>query len=152
MGQTIRQAEKRDQEAVVECVQAAYSKYVERIGKRPAPMLADYSALITQGVVSVLVDDEDIRAILVMWPEDGYLFVDNIAVDPRFQGQGLGHTLIAFVEQQAREVQLDAICLYTNVLMTENRLFYHKLGFEEEGYHVQNGYHRVFLRKRLIQS
>ena len=85
-----------------------------------------------------------------MIPQGKSMFVENIAVDPRFQGQGLGHMLMAFVEQQARAEQLNEISLYTNELMTENFPFYHKLGFEEEGRSVQDGYHRVFLRKRLM--
>jgi len=145
----IRQAEQEDQEALVACVQAAYSKYIERIGKKPAPMLADYKALIAQRMVYVLADEKEVRGVLVMMPQGRNLFVENVAVDPRCQGQGRGLTLIAFVEQQARNEQLDEIRLYTNELMTENLLFYHQLGFEEEGRHVQNGYHRVFLRKRL---
>ena len=149
MEHTIRQAEPEDQEALVNCVQAAYSKSIERIGKKPAPLLADYQALIAQGVVSVLADEEGIRGVLVMMPQGRGMFVENVAIDPRFQGQGLGRTLMAFVEQQARKEQLDEIRLYTNELKTENLLFYHRLGFEEESRHVQNGYRRVFLRKRL---
>jgi ribosomal protein S18 acetylase RimI-like enzyme len=146
---TIRQAEPEDQEALVHCVQAAYSKSIERIGKKPAPLLADYQALIAQGIVSVLADEEGIRGVLVMMPQGRGMFVENVAIDPRFQGQGLGRTLMAFVEQQARKEQLDEIRLYTNELMTENLLFYRQLGFEEECRHVQNGYRRVFLRKKL---
>jgi len=145
----IRQAEQEDQEALVACVQAAYSKSIERIGKKPAPMLADYKALIAQGMVSVLADEKAVRGVLGMMPQGRTMFVENVAVDPRCQGQGLGRTLMAFVEQQARKEQLDEIRLYPNDLMTEHLLFYHQLGFEEEGRHVQNGYHRVFLRKRL---
>jgi ribosomal protein S18 acetylase RimI-like enzyme len=77
------------------------------------------------------------------------LLVENIAIDPRFQGQGLGQVLMVFVEQQARKEQLNEIRLYTNELMTENLRFYHKLGFEEGSRRVQDGYHRVFLRKGL---
>jgi ribosomal protein S18 acetylase RimI-like enzyme len=146
---TIRQAEPEDQEALVNCVQAAYSKYIERIEKKPAPLLADYQALIAQGIVYVLTDKKGIRGVLVMMPQGRDMFVENIAIDPRFQGQGLGRALMAFVEQQAQKEQLDEIRLYTNELMTENLLFYHQLGFEEESRHVQNSYRRVFLRKRL---
>jgi ribosomal protein S18 acetylase RimI-like enzyme len=145
----IRQAKQEDQAALVACVQAAYSKYIERIGKKPAPMLADYKALIAQGMVYVLTDEKEVRGVLVMMPQGRDMFVENVAVDPRLQGQGLGRTLMAFVEQQGRKEQLDEIRLYTNELMTENLLFYHQLGFEEEGRLVQNGYRRVFLRKRL---
>jgi hypothetical protein len=61
MNRIVRQAEQGNQEALVDCVQAAYSKYIERIGKTPAPMLADYTTLIAQGTVYVLADEKEVR-------------------------------------------------------------------------------------------
>jgi ribosomal protein S18 acetylase RimI-like enzyme len=145
----IRLAQAADQRAVVACVRAAYSKYLVRMGREPAPLYADYKALIAQGVVYVLANEEGVRGVLVMMPRERSMFVENVAVDPRFQGQGLGQVLMAFVEQQTRKEQLDEIRLYTNELMTENLRFYQKLGFEEDGRRVEDGYHRVFLRKGL---
>jgi len=145
----IRPAQAADQWAVVACVRAAYAKYSTRMDREPAPLHADYQALIAQGVVYVLATEAEVRGVLVMIPEHGSLFVENVAVDPRFLGQGLGQRLMAFVEQQARKEQLQEIRLYTNEVMTENLRFYHKLGFEEEGRRVEDGYHRVFLRKKL---
>lgn len=145
----IRQAQAADQRAVLACVRAAYSKYLVRMGREPAPLHADYEALIAQGVVYVLANEEEVRGVLVMMSWERSLLVENVAVDPRFQGQGLGQVLMAFVEQQGRKEQLDEIRLYTNEVMTENLRFYHKLGFEEDGRRVEDGYHRVFLRKGL---
>ncbi|HVB26102.1 MAG TPA: GNAT family N-acetyltransferase [Ktedonobacteraceae bacterium] len=145
----IRLAQAAEQKAVVACVRAAYSKYVVRMNREPAPMHADYATLIKKGVVYVLADDDVIQGVLVMMPEKKYMFVENVAVDPHFQGQGLGLVLMTFVEQQARNEQLNEIRLYTNELMTENLRFYHKLRFEEESRRVQDGYQRVFLRKVL---
>lgn len=145
----IRQAQAADQRAVWACVRAAYSKYLVRMGREPAPLHADYEALIAQGVVYVLANEEEVRGVLVMMSWERSLLVENAAVDPRFQGQGLGQVLMAFVEQQGRKEQLDEIRLYTNEVMTENLRFYHKLGFEEDGRRVEDGYHRVFLRKGL---
>ena len=148
----IRQAQAADHEAIVACVYAAYSKYLARMDRKPAPLYADYRTLIVQGVVYVLVAKEEVRGVLVMMPEHRSLFVENIAVDPRFQGQGLGQTLMAFVEQQARKEQLHEIRLYTNEVMKENLRFYHRLGFEEECRAVEDGYYRVFLRKGLLSK
>ena len=146
----IRLAQAADQDAIVTCVRSAYSRYLIRMDREPAPMYADYNALIAQEVVYVLESEEGVRGILVMMPQNGSMFVENIAVVPRFQGQGLGKMLMAFVEQQAREVHLREISLYTNEVMTENLAFYQKLGFEEDARHVEDGYHRVFLRKQLM--
>ncbi|KAK6851895.1 acyl-CoA N-acyltransferase [Apiospora arundinis] len=41
--------------AIRAMVQAAYSKYVERIGRPPAPMLADYEKILDEGVQEVWV-------------------------------------------------------------------------------------------------
>lgn len=150
MNHTIRQAIATDQPAVVDCVQAAYRVYVDRIGRPPAPMLANYEALIAQGVVYVLTIRKRICGVLVMMPRGAEMFVENIAVDPRYQGQGLGRTLMAYVERRTRQEQLPVIRLYTNELMTENLMFYPMLGFEEEGRSTQDGYRRVFLCKRLM--
>lgn len=145
----IRQAQEGDLDAIVACVRAAYSKYIARIGKEPAPLLADYAALIAQEVTYVLSGEEGVRGVLVMMPQGRRMFVENVAVDPRSQGQGLGRMLMAFVEQQTRKERLDEIYLYTNELMTENLFFYRRLGFAEEARKVHDGYRRVFLRKAI---
>ena len=50
----LRKARPEDRIAVEAIVAAAYSLYVERIGKPPGPMLDDYARLIEAGAVSVL--------------------------------------------------------------------------------------------------
>ena len=45
----IQLAQGSDCAAVQACVQAAYVQYVARLGCEPAPMLADYAALIGRG-------------------------------------------------------------------------------------------------------
>ena len=149
MNCVIRRAVASDQHAVIECVRAAYGNYIERLGKPPAPMLADYAALIAEGVVYVLTIRGRIRGVLVMMRQGATMFVENIAIAPECQRQGLGRIVMMHIEQQTRKEQLSAIRLYTNELMTENLVFYHKLGFEEEGRSMQDGYQRVFLCKDL---
>lgn len=146
----IRPATADDARAVAACVNAAYAMYIERMGKPPAPMLADYDALIAQQAVWVLPGDERLRGILVMMPRGDHLFLENIAVYPDDQGKGLGRRLMAFIEQQARALGLPAIELYTNEAMTENLAFYPRLGFVEVSRQVEDGYRRVFMRKTLI--
>jgi ribosomal protein S18 acetylase RimI-like enzyme len=147
---SIRQARQEDREAIEDCVQAAYAKYIPRIGMKPAPLLADYHALIANQVAYVLVCEEGIRGVLVMIPQGQAMHVENIAVHPNSQGQGLGHALMAFVEQHTRKELLQEIRLYTHERMTENLHFYHNLGFQEEDRRIEDEYHRVFLHKILL--
>jgi GNAT superfamily N-acetyltransferase len=144
----IRLATLSDLESIVDCVRCAYSKYIERIGREPAPMLADYASYIKQGDVWVLVEN-DIRGLLVAFPEDTYYFIETVAVYPNFQGRGYGKVLMQFAEEQAQVHHLSELRLYTNIAMTENLVFYPKLGFEEVERKTEDGYHRVYFRKRL---
>ncbi len=139
--------------AVVACVRAAYTKYVVPIGREPAPMLADYPALIARGVVHVLREPvkADVRGLIVLLPTDRAMFVENVAVHPHYQGQGLGGRLMAFAEERARAADLPEVRLYTNEAMTENLAFYGLLGFEETARRLDDGYRRVFLHKILGQ-
>lgn len=110
-------------------------------------MLSDYAALIDAGEVWLAEHSGHVVGVLVMRRQGQALFVENIAVHPRAQGQGLGRRLMAFVEQQARAWQLAEVTLYTNEAMTENLVFYERLGFSETGRRLEDGYRRVYLRK-----
>lgn len=151
---TIRPARPDDRAAVEAIVAAAYSVYVERIGKPPGPMLDDYARLIAQGHVSVLDAGEEpqgtaIVAIIVLLAKADHLLLDNIAVHPAHQGRGLGRRLILFAEAEARHRGHTELRLYTHAKMTENIALYQRIGFAETGRAQQGGYDRVFMTKRL---
>ena len=149
MDMTIRRGQMHEHAAVASCAEAAYAKYVHRIGKKPAPMLADYEKLIGEGVVYVLPAEAGTAGFVVMVPDEQGMCLENIAVHPDWQGRGLGRALIAFVEAEARSRGLRAVHLYTNEAMTENLALYPSLGFEEVGRRTEDGYRRVFFRKVL---
>jgi hypothetical protein len=44
----IRKADKRDLDSIRRCAAAAYRKYVERIGRKPAPIVGDFEASSTE--------------------------------------------------------------------------------------------------------
>jgi len=146
----IRPAEPGDRAAVEAIVDAAYSIYLERIGKAPGPMLDDYARLIAAGAVSVLDDpDGTIAALIVLLPKPDHLLLDNIAVRPDRQGRGLGRRLIAFAESETRRLGYAELRLYTHEKMTENIALYRRLGFRETGRGREAGYDRVFMVKPI---
>lgn len=145
----IRPAVTADTQAVMAVVEAAYTHYIARIGKRPGPMDDDYAARIAAGQTWVLDRDGMIAGILVLEETaDGFL-LDNIAVRPEFHGQGLGRILIAFTEAEAKRRGFTAIRLYTHALMTENIALYTRLGFNETGRVTEKGFDRVYMEKPL---
>jgi hypothetical protein len=72
---------------VVDCVTAAFGEFVAQIGKPPAPMLADYGALIARRQVHLLEDEDGIAGVIVLAAQADHLFVDVVAVRPRRQRQ-----------------------------------------------------------------
>jgi GNAT superfamily N-acetyltransferase len=91
----------------------------------------------------------EIAGILVLLEEEDHLLLDNVAVDPRHQGKGVGRALIDFAEQEARRRSHAEIRLYTHQAMHENIALYPRLGYEETGRAEQAGFQRVFFRKTL---
>lgn len=145
----IRRATRDDVPSIRAIVEAAYSVHVPRIGRPPAPMSADYPALVEAGEAWVGVSGGRVVGVLVIRPGDGVLELENVAVEPELQGRGYGRALISFAERQAEDLGLPAVTLYTNEAMVENLRLYHSLGYIETERRVEDGYRRVYFRKGL---
>lgn len=145
-----RAATAADVARIERIVEAAYAPYVERIGRRPAPMTVDYRALVaTTDHATVLVDGDEPVGVIVTVPEPDHLLVENVAIAPHAQGRGYGRMLLSLAEQQARDLGLTQVWLYTNAKMTENVALYPRLGYAEVARHRQDGFERVFFVKDL---
>jgi len=145
----IRIAEKNHHQDICDCVDAAFSMYIDRIGKKPAPMLTDYTELISKNLVYVALDKEQFNGLIVLIPKENYLLIETVAVHPTFQGRGIGRRLIEFAFKFAKEVGLQEVRLYTNELMTENLMYYPKFGFIVLNRRIEDGYRRVYMSKPL---
>jgi ribosomal protein S18 acetylase RimI-like enzyme len=148
----IRAARVGESPMLRELVERAYERYVERIGRRPAPMDADYAARVLAGNAFVAEDDGGIAGLLVLVAGPDHLLVENVAVEPGRQGAGIGRELMAYAERRARSRGLPELRLYTNAAMTENIAFYLRLGYEEAGRRNEEGFRRVFFAKRLTPA
>ena len=145
----IRAATTADVPAIADIVEQAYRHYVDRMGKPPGPMLDDYAARVSEGVVSVLDEGTAIAGIIVLLPTTNYLLLDNVAVSPARQGSGLGRRLLAFAAAEALRRGYNEIRLYTHQTMVENQRLYASIGYVETGRGTKAGYDRVFMRKQL---
>ena len=145
----VRVAGAEDVSAIRSMVHAAYSKYVERLGRPPAPMTANYDRLVeTRNVYVLRVGGSVVGSILLARGGDS-IKVNNLVVDPSAQGRGYGRVLMDFAEDMARAQGLAAVTLFTNEKMHENIALYRKIGFTETGRKTENGFNRVFFRKDL---
>jgi N-acetylglutamate synthase-like GNAT family acetyltransferase len=146
-GPAIRRANEGDLPVIEEIITAAYSMYMARMDRPPAPMLRDYSLAVEEG--SVWVVGTPIAGLISLIPAGDSLLVENLAVHPAAQGTGLARALMDFAEQQARKLRLPRLALYTNEVMTENQAIYVHLGYRETARRSEDGYQRVFMQKDL---
>lgn len=145
----LRRAVVADLPAIRALVDEAYAKYVERIGRPPAPMTADYSALLESSRVWVLDSGGKIIGLVITADRGDHVLLDIIAVAPDVQGSGYGKQLLARAELDAAEQGLPEVRLYTNEAMTENLDYYPRQGYRETGRATEDGYRRVFFVKQV---
>lgn len=155
----LRRALPADAPAVAACAQAAFAVYLPRLPAAPLPMTKDYAAAIAAQQVWVAEIAEAaesgtaagsriIAALVLDITAEGFL-IDVIAVQPAHQGTGAGRALLELAECEARRQGFDAIQLFTNEKMTENRALYERIGYVEYKRLVLAHRTRVFLRKAL---
>ena len=147
---TIRPARPGEAGVIRDLVRRAYAVYVPRMGREPGPMADDYEQRVADNSAYVLEAGGGVAGILVLLCAKDRLLMDNVAVDPPCQGRGYAGALIAFAEREAARRGYPEISLYTHQTMTENLAMYAHLGYQETHRITEQGYDRVYLRKRLV--
>lgn len=145
----LRRATASDVSAIATLVDEAFTRYINRIGKPPAPMLADYAALVDTARVWVIEGRSSVVAMIVVVPHSDHVVVETVAVAPQTQGAGHGRRLLERAERDAAELGVTQVRLSTNEAMTENLDYYPRRGYVETGRGDEDGYRRVFFRKTI---
>jgi N-acetylglutamate synthase-like GNAT family acetyltransferase len=149
---SIRRATTADLPAIEQLITDAYTKYVARIGRKPAPMTADYAAALRHSRVWVVLSDDAIVGGLVTEDRADHLLLETVAVAPIAQGSGFGALLLDRADRDAEELGLPEVRLYTNEAMTENLTFYPRHGYRESGRAVEDGFRRVYFSKAVRKN
>lgn len=148
----LRSATEADVPRVAEIAQAAYARYLERMGgRKPRPMTEDYEAVVAGKQVLVAERDGEIVGYVVLDVDTEGFVVDNVAVDPRHEGTGVGRALLMAAEAEAIRAGFDSLYLYTHERMTENIALYQRIGYAEYDRRSHGGDAQllVYLRKSL---
>lgn len=148
-GMEIQRARPEDAMFIRRIAEDAYRPYIRRIGRKPAPMVADFPALIVAGDVWIAAEHTEIMGYVVMRARGGSLHVENLAVAPERHGLGVGKALLAHAEDEARRAGLGRMDLYTNAKMRENLAFYPALGWVEVDRRTEDGFERVYFEKAV---
>ncbi|MEP7706546.1 GNAT family N-acetyltransferase [Paraglaciecola sp. 25GB23A] len=151
----IREACQSDLKDIILCVNSAYEHYIERIGGKPAPMLANYEQCIKEKITYVLVDKSLGLVgllVLILIESKKQLFIENITVHPKAQGNGYGKSLLQLAESIALSKGFKFIELYTHEKMVENISLYQHVGYSISNRIVEDGFSRVYMKKSLMNG
>ena len=145
----IRLATADDLHNIKTCARLAYTKYLARMDRHPAPMVVDFARQIALEQIYVATSGSLLSGFVVFYKKSDHIHLENIAVIPESSGKGIGKALIEFVEQCAHDAGINAVELYTNEVMTENIAIYTKLAYVETERKREDGFNRVYFRKLL---
>lgn len=145
----VRQAGPADAPAVLRLVREAYARWVPLIGREPLPMRVDYARAVVEHDIALLEQDGQLLALIETFVAPDHLFIENVAVAPAQQGQGLGRRMLALAEAKARAAGLFELRLLTNAAFTTNIRLYQGLGFRIDRTEPYLAGTTVFMRRVL---
>lgn len=147
---SIRRATPADVATVRAITRAAYARWIPVIGREPMPMTADYERAVAEHIIDLVDDDGEMIALIETIPHADHLLIENVAVLPDRQGEGLGDRLLRHAEDGARALGFGEVRLYTNAAFESNIAFYAKRGYREyRRGTIVPGSITVFMVKRL---
>lgn len=145
----IQRARPEDASIVRRIALDAYRPYIRRIGRKPAPMLADYAALVAAGKVWIRSEIAEIVGFIILSEMEDALVVQNFAVHPERHGEGHGRALLNFAEMRAKRRGLPRLAASFDSKMTEISSIGAALGWRETGRRREGGGDRVFFEKMV---
>jgi ribosomal protein S18 acetylase RimI-like enzyme len=138
---TVREALVEDIDAIVGLLRGLYEAMGETSGIDPETFPATLRSLLADDRSHLLVAEHRGEVLgfvsfsvrrTCMHP-GGSALVDELAVDGRHRGQGVGRVLIEAVVERSRALGLDEVEVSTELSNERARRFYGTVGFEEIG-------------------
>ncbi len=126
---SLRQAAPADAALLRAITRAAYARWVPVIGREPLPMQADYRQALIHHRIDLIEGEGEAVGLIETRIEPDHLWIENLAVLPAWQGQGLGRHLLDHAQELARQAGLPRLQLLTNAAFEDNIAFYRRRGF-----------------------
>jgi ribosomal protein S18 acetylase RimI-like enzyme len=125
----IRAAEPGDAGLIRDVVRAAYAKWIPVIGREPRPMLADYDQAVREHQIDLMYMGSEMVGLIETVLREDHLWIENVAVKPERQGEGIGRQLLANAERRAMAAGRAETRLVTNAAFEANVALYEKTGY-----------------------
>ena len=127
----LRRATLADAKTIRDITRAAYEKWVPLIGREPKPMTINYDKAVIDHRIDLYESDGEAIALIEVVLHEQHLLIENIAVLPERQGEGIGDMLLNHCENIARSLHLVELRLYTNAAFVSNIEYYKRHEFHE---------------------
>ncbi|GGJ08892.1 GNAT family N-acetyltransferase [Neoroseomonas lacus] len=146
---TLHRAMAEDAATIRDVTRAAYARWVPVIGREPLPMAVDYDQALREHRFDLLRRGGETLALIETMLREDHLWIENIAVRPDAQGQGLGRMLLDHAEAMADESRRAELRLLTNAAFGSNVALYQRHGYIVTAREAFRGGVTVHMRKRL---
>jgi ribosomal protein S18 acetylase RimI-like enzyme len=152
----LREATKADLPAIAGLIHAAFE---EQRGRLAPPSGAHNETVETleeklRAGGAILAKEAGQAAGCVFYrPEAGCIYLERLAVLPRFRRRGIAHALIEAVEERARASGLPCVRLGVRADLAENQDYYERLGFHRVEAAAHTGYSQTtyyIYKKELV--
>jgi ribosomal protein S18 acetylase RimI-like enzyme len=149
----IRKASLDDAEAIYNITKEAFNKYVTEAG---IPVKLDALEETMEDIIKdinsrkvfiALADGVPVGSIRVEIKDDQTAFIYRFGVMPQNQKNGIGRSLIFFVDDYLASKNIKKVCLYTASKHRDLICFYYKMGFYVDHTTKDKGYIRAFMVK-----
>ncbi|WP_258609822.1 GNAT family N-acetyltransferase [Mesorhizobium sp. AR10] len=147
-----RLAKPQDAGLIRDLVRAAYARWVPIIGREPQPMKADYERATQEHQIDMLYVSGTLVGLIETMLHSDHLWIENVAVRPGCQGQGLGLRLLAFAESKAIEAGRTELRLLTNDAFASNVALYSRVGYSVDRREPFMGGTTVYMSKKLAPA
>lgn len=113
-----------------ELVELRYKVLLEPLGLKFLDSFRDKEAAYLHiGCIESL-DDKLVGGLILAPVNDKEIRLMQVAVDPVYQGEGIGRQLVAYAEKRAQEAGFTKIVMHAMLSVVN---FYEKLGYKQEG-------------------
>lgn len=152
----IRRADGASAEAVAALIHRAFSQYRGRLDPESSALSESVDrirARIADEAVLVAEQARRIVGCVAVQRKPDCVYAGRLAVEPAARGAGIGRSLMAAAEDQARGMAGRALRVDVRLDLTENRAFFRALGFVEGAHCCHPGFARptyVELEKILL--
>lgn len=128
---------------MVDVIRAAFAEYEDRLDPPSSAQRRTVEStrqeLVNASALVATIEQELVGCVLY-FPKTDHMYLARLAVLPAYRGRGIARSLLAAVEERAREAGLPSVQLSVRLQLAELRVAYERLGYRFLRYGTHAGY------------